>query len=199
MGLKVHITRDDDIYLNSYGVGGRALLANDNYAKYSFSIHFNSSYVTATSGGVEVYTPNDVDYTLATILADNLSKVVGYSRNSSFRVKNGVYFKYFKQKDIDDSKESLLEEEMIPYDITLGAPYMYMIREVGGIHTHAYIDGRNEYYGINKHYNSNQTAEPYLIELAYINYSEDLRKALNNPEELSSAVSSAIKEYLNIS
>ena len=65
MGLKVHITRDEDIYLNSYGVGGRALLANDNHAKYSFSIHFNSGYGIMKSGGVEVYTPNDIDYTLA--------------------------------------------------------------------------------------------------------------------------------------
>lgn len=199
MGLKVHITRDEDAYLSSYGTVGRAVLPNNNHTKYSFSIHFNSSYGTPTSGGVEVYTPNDVDYTLATMLADNLSKVVGYSKNSSFRIKNGVYFKYFKQKDIDESRQSLLEEEMLPYDITLGAPYMYMIREVGGIHTYAYIDGRNEVYGLNKHYNSNHTAEPYLIELAYINYSEDLAKVLNNPKEFSSAVSNAIKEYLNIS
>ncbi len=199
MGLKVHLTREEDVYLDSYNEGGRALLANDNHAKYSFSIHFNSSYGVPTSGGVEVYIPNDVDYTLATMLADNLSKVVGYSRNSSFKVKNGVYFKYFKQTDIDESKESLIEEEMLPYDITLGAPYMYMIREVGGIHTYAYIDGRNDYYGLNTYYNSNQTAEPYLLELAYINYSEDLRKALNNPEGFSSAISTAIKEYLNIS
>ena len=198
-GLKVHITREDDIYLNSYGEGGRALLANDNHSKYSFSIHLNSSYGTPTSGGVEVYTPNDIDYTLATMLADNLSNVVGYSKNSSFRIKNGVYYKYFKQVDIDDSKEYMLENEMNPYDITLGSPYMYMIREVGGIHTYAYIDGRNEYYGLNKHYNSNQTAEPYLIELAYINYNEDLTKVLNSPEEFSGAVSSTIKEYLNIS
>ena len=199
MGLKVHITRDEDIYLNSYGVGGRALLANDNHAKYSFSIHFNSGYGIMRYGGVEVYTPNDVNYTLATMIADNLSKVVGYSRNSSFRVKSGVYFKYFKQTDIDDSKQSLLENEMTPYEITLGAPYMYMIREVGGIHTYAYVDGRNEYYGLNKYYNSNQTAEPYLIELAYINYEEDLRKVLNSPEAFSSAVSNAIKDYLKIS
>lgn len=199
MGLKVHLTRDDDIYLSSYDAGGRALLANDNHAKYSFSIHFNSGYGVMKSGGVEVYTPNDIDYTLATMIADNLSKVVGYSRNSSFKIKNGVYYKYFKQADIEEARESSIEEELIPYDITLGAPYMYMIREVGGIHTHAYIDGRNDVYGLNKHYNSNHTAEPYLLELAYINYSEDLRKVLNNPEEFSSAISSAIKEYLNIS
>jgi len=199
MGLKVYIIRTDNKYLNSYGEYGRAVVVNKNHAKYSFSIHFNSSYGIPKSGGVEVYMPNDVDDTLATMLADNLSKVVGYSRNSSFRVKDGVYFKYFKQADIDDSKEALLEMEMTPYDITLGGPYMYMIREIGGIHTYAYVDGRNEYYGLNKYYNSNQTAEPYLIELAYINYSEDLRKALNNPEDFSTAVSSAIKEYLKIS
>lgn len=199
IGLKVQLTRDDDVYLSSYETAGRAVLPNDKHAKYSFSIHFNSSYGIPNSGGVEVYIPNDVDYTLATMLADNLSKIVGYSRNSSFKVKNGVYYKYFKQADIDESKESLIEEELIPYDITLGCPYMYMIREVGGIHTHAYIDGRNEIYGLNKHYNSNHTAEPYLLELAYINYSEDLRKVLNSPEEFSSAVSTAIKEYLNIS
>ena len=199
MGLKVYITRNGDEYLNSYGENGRAVVVNKNHAKYSFSIHFNSSYGTQTSGGVEVYIPNDVDYTLATMLANNLSEVVGYSKNSSFRVKDGVYFKYFKQTDIDESKESMLEDDMLPYDITLGAPYMYMIREVGGIHTYAYIDGRNEVYGLNKYYNSNQTAEPYLLELAYINYSEDLRKVLNAPEMFSSAISSTIKEYLNIS
>ena len=110
-----------------------------------------------------------------------------------------VYYKYFKQTDIDDSKESLLEEELLPYDITLGAPYMYMIRELGGVNTYAYVDGRDSKYGLNKHYNSIQTVEPYLLELAYINYSEDLKKVLNNPEEFSSAISSAIKEYLNIS
>ena len=146
-----------------------------------------------------IYISNDIDDTLATMLADNLSKVVCYSKNNSFKIKNGVYFKYFKQEDIDDSRESMLKDEMLPYDIVLGSPYMYMIRELGGIHTYAYIDGRNDYYGFNPYYNSNQTVEPYLLELAYINYEEDLKKALNNPEQLSNAISSAIKEYLNIS
>ena len=44
MGLKVHMTRDKDEYLNPYGEGGRALLSNDYNTKYSLSIHFNSDY-----------------------------------------------------------------------------------------------------------------------------------------------------------
>ena len=92
----------------------------------------------------------------------------------------------------------MLEEDLTPYDIKFNCPYMYMIRELGGINTYAYIDGRNDYYGINTHYNSNHTTEPYLLELAYINYKNDLSKAVNNPKQFSGAISSAIKEYLEI-
>ena len=199
MGLKVHMTRSEDIYLNPYGEGGRALLANDNNAKYSFSIHFNSSNRFLNYGGAEIYTPNDIDLTLSRLFASNLSEIVGYSKNSNFKIEDGVYYKYFKQSDIDESKEAMLEDDMIPFDIVLNCPYMYMIRELGGIHTYAYIDGRNDYYGLNSHYNSIQTVEPYLLELAYINYPSDLSKAVNNPELFSNALSKSIKEYLNIS
>ena len=76
---------------------------------------------------------------------------------------------------------------------------MYMIREVGGINTNAYIDGRNKEHGLNKYYNSNQTPEPYLIELGYINYKKDLENIVNKPEGFAKAISNSIKEYLNIS
>ena len=88
---------------------------------------------------------------------------------------------------------------MKPYDIKIGSPYMYMIREVGGIKTGAYIDGRNKEHGLNKYYNSNKVAEPYLIELGYINYKKDLENMINKPEAFSKAISDSIKEYLNIS
>ena len=198
MGLKVHMTRNSDINLNPYGEGGRAVLANDYKTKYSFSIHFNSDYGIMTYGGTEIYTPNDIDLTLARLFSKNLSEIVGYSKNPNFKIENGVYYKYFKQSDIDDSKTSMLEDNLTPYDIKINCPYMYMIRELGGINTYAYIDGRNDYYGINTHYNSNHTTEPYLLELAYINYENDLSKAVNNPNEFSGAISSAIKEYLEI-
>ena len=76
---------------------------------------------------------------------------------------------------------------------------MFMIREVGGINTYAYVDGRNEYYGLNKFYSSNITTEPYLLELGYMNYEDDLEKLVLHPELFSSAISKSIKEYLNIS
>ncbi len=196
MGLKVNITRNSDISLDPYGENGRAVIANKTNSKYSFSIHFNSDYGVMTYGGVEIYTPNDIDLSLARLLSNNLSEVVGYSKNPNFKLENGVYYKYFRQSDIDDSNKSMEEKNMNPYNIILGSPYMYMIREVGGIHTGAYIDGRNTLYGINPYYNSIKTVEPYLLELGYINYPSDLTKALNNPELFSNAVSESIKEYL---
>ena len=199
LGLKVNITRDSDIYLTPYGEGGRALIANDYNTKYSFSIHLNSDYGVMEYGGTEIYTSNDIDLTLARLFAKNLSSVVGYSGNPNFKLEDGVYYKYFRNKDIKESNESMKEEELEPYNITLNCPYMYMIRELGGINTYAYVDGRSSSHGFNKHYNSIKTTEPYLLELAYINYPSDLSKVLNHTEDFSKAISKSIKEYLNIS
>ena len=197
IGLKVKLTRDSDTYISKYENGGRAVIPNEFNTKYSISLHLNSSAVKQTYGGVEVYIPNDVDTTFASLLADKLSLVVGYSKNSSSKISNGVYFRYFTKEDIKIANKDFLENDMKPYDIKEGSPYMFMIREVGGINTYAYIDGRNDYYGLNPYYNSNKTAEPYLIEMAYINY--DLKKIINNEEKFSEAIKNAIKEYLNIS
>lgn len=199
MGLKVKMTRDTDTYLDPYGLGGRALIPNDAKTKYSLSIHLNSSTGKMNYGGVEIYVPNDVDYTFAQTLADNISTVVGYSKKPTNKVSSGVYFNYFTLEDIKNSNEEIKDKGMKPYDIKEGSPYMYMIREVGGISTNAYIDGRNEYYGLNDYYNSNSTAEPYLLELAYINYNNDLKKIINNKEQFAKAISNAVKEYLDIS
>lgn len=199
LGLKVKLTRDTDIDLDYYGDGGRAVIPNEVNSKYSLSIHLNSDYGVMSYGGVEVYTPNDIDYDLARLFADNIGEIVGYSKKSTNKLSNGIYFTYFTQSDIEESKNQMLEEGNKPYDIKVGAPYMYMIREVGGLQTNAYIDGRNSKYGLNKYYNSIQTAEPYLLELGYINYKSDLLKFINNPEEFADAISNSLNEYLNIS
>ncbi len=199
MGLKVKLTRHDDTYLSPYGEGGRAIIPNDVKSKYSLSIHLNSSNGKMSYGGVEVYVPNDVNYALATYFSDNISNIVGYSKKSTDKVANGIYYQYFTKDNIEKSKNEALEEGNKPYDIKEGAPYMFMIREVGGINTNAYNDGRNKENDINSYYNSNQTAEPYLLELAYINYSSDLNLLINATERFSHAIGSAIKEYLNIS
>ena len=91
------------------------------------------------------------------------------------------------------------EKKLTPYDIKLGAPYMYMIREVGGVCTYAYVDGRNDYYGLNPYYNSNKVSEPYLIEMAYMNYDSNLRKVVKEPKLVSNAIVESIVEYLNLS
>lgn len=199
VGLKVKLTRDDDTYLEPYGKGGRALLPNYYKSKYSLSIHVNSSLGKMNYGGVEIYTPNDINLNLATLFSDNIADVVGYSKKATDKIAQGVYYTYFTKNDIEKSNNEMRDKGMKPYNIKEGSPYMYMIREVGGIHTHAYIDGRNEYYGLNEYYNSNITTEPYLLELAYINYTNDLKTLINNPDKFSKAIAKSLKNYLNIS
>jgi len=198
-GLKVKLTRDSDTNLSNYDEGGRAVIANEFNTKYSISIHLNSSTGTQKYGGVEVYVPNDVDLTLAKLLSKNIAYKFNYSKKQTDKLDDGIYFTYLDENDIKDANKKMEENDMEPYDIEEGAPYMFMIRELGGINTHAYVDGRNEYYGLNPYYNSNKTTEPYLIEMAYMNYESDLRKIINEPEIFASAIKNALCEYLNIS
>ena len=197
--MKVKLTREDDTGLYYYGEGGRADIPNDIKSKFSISIHLNSDYGTMSYGGVEVYTPNDIDYNLAKLFANNIGNIVGYSKKSTYKVDNGVYFSGFSESDIEDSKQEALKKGNKPYNIKVGAPSMYMIREVGGLQTYAYVDGRNDDVGTNKYYNAIQVAEPYLIEVAYINYENDLKKILNNSDDFAIAIADALKEYLIIS
>ena len=199
LGLKVKLTREEDIFLDNYGDNGRAVIPNKVSSKYSISIHLNSFAGTMKYGGVEVYIPNDINYDLANLLANNLSEIVGFSRKYTNKIGEGIYYTYFAKQDIKESKEEMLDNDLKSYDIEVGAPYMYMIREVGGINTFAYIDGRNDKHGLNKYYNSNKTAEPYLIELGYMNYKKDLENIVNKKESFSKAISTALEEYLKIS
>ena len=198
IGLKVKLTREEDIFLDNYGENGRAVIPNEVSSKYSISIHLNSFAGTMNYGGVEVYIPNDINYDLANILSTNISEIVGFSRKKTNQIDKGVYYTYFTKQDIKESKEEMLDNNLKPYDIAVGAPIMYMIREVGGVSTHAYIDGRNDEHGLNKYYNSNKTAEPYLIELGYMNYKKDLENIVNKKESFSKAISNTLKEYLKI-
>lgn len=198
-GLKVKLTRDSDVNLKYYGDGGRAVIPNEVSSKYSLSIHLNSSEGEMNYGGVEVYTPNDIDYTFATMMANSIANIVDYSKKPTGKVKNGVYYTYFNSYSIEESRKETISNGLKPYDIKVGAPEMYMIREVGGLLTKAYIDGRNDVYGLNKYYNSNQTAEPYLLEVAYINYSKDLKKLIDSREQFAEAIGAAITDYLNLS
>ena len=199
LGLKVKLTRDEDIFLENYGENGRAVIPNEVSSKYSISIHLNSFDGTMNYGGVEVYTPNDINYDLANKLATNISEIVGFSKKYTNKIDEGIYYTYFTKQDIKESKEEMVDNDLKSYDIEVGAPFMYMIREVGGVNTYAYIDGRNDKHGFNKYYNSNKAAEPYLIELGYMNYKKDLQNIVNKKDSFSKAIASALEEYLKIS
>lgn len=197
LGLKVKLTRDSDDTLSNYGSDGRSVIPNKTKSKYSLSIHINSFTGSMNYGGVEIYTPNDINYELATLFANNISNIVGYSKKATDKIDNGIYYKSFSNKDILEFKNEMIAKGLQPYNIVEGSPYMFMIREVGGISTHAYVDGREGKF--NEFYNSNHTAEPYLLELGYINYESDLDKLDNKSESFAYAISKSLQEYLDIS
>lgn len=194
-GYKVLLTRDKNEDLEYYNDSGRAVLPNKYHTKLCISLHLNSEK-NMNYGGVEVYTPNDIEYSLARLLASNISKINGYSKKKFNKIEDGIYFNGFTEESIISANEENEKNGLKKYDIEVGTPQMYMIREVGGKLTHAYVDGRNEKYGLNPYYQSNQVAEPYLIELGYINYEADLIKFINNSNDFSVSIKNSLIEYL---
>lgn len=197
-GYKVLLTRKDDTKLQYYGDAGRAVLPNKYHTKLTISLHLNSDKSVMNYGGVEVYTPNDIDYNFASSLASNIVSYAStsYSKKKSDKVMDGVYYSYFDESDINESNLESVNNGIKTYDIKVGAPEMYMIREVGGKITKAYVDGRNKKIGLNPYYNSLISSEAYLIELGYISYSKDLKNIINNYDDYAKAISLAIDSYL---
>lgn len=201
IGLKVLLTRENNKErVDAYGENGRAVIPNKVSAKYSISLHLNSNESNMLKGGVEVYAPSNADLTFAKLIADNIVSYANttYSSQISYKEENGVYVRTFSQSDIKEASVYAKENNYESYNITTKTPYLYMIREVGGIATNAYIDGRNSIYGVNEYYNSNKTAEGYLIELGYMNVSSDLDNLLNNMDSYVKAISDSFKQYCKL-
>lgn len=206
LGLKVALTRDGtedksrESKFNVYSVydsDGRVNIVGSSKAKYNFSIHVNSLDVN-TIRGVEIYAPSKTSLNLAQDLADNIVNTVNipYSTRDTDKVSNGVYVRTFTEEEIKSSKENAKKEGYTPYNITTDTPYLYMIREVGGMMTGAYIDGRNKDYGKNEYVDSNIGVESYLIELGYIINKSDLNKILNQQDLYIKAIAKAIQENI---
>lgn len=190
-GYKVKLTRDrqnTDDYNNTnmYNSNGRISIACASKAKYMISLHLNP--VTSKFSGFEVYTPNDCELSLAKSISSKLNAVgLPYSSLASYKISDGVYTQNYTKEMIERNKEQTTSYE--PYPLTTSTPYLYTIREVGGIATHAYVDGRNKNYDANRYYNSNQGIECYQIYLGYIN--KDIDYILNSQEQIVNAIADA--------
>lgn len=205
LGLKVQITRDGTEDKETFGVysvydeNGRVNIVGKSKAKYVFSVHLNSIEISNSQSGVEIYAPTKINLKFAKSFADNIVKYANttYSDlDANYEIEKGVYVRTFKDWEIEDSNEDARKGGYAPYTITKDTPYLYMLRETGGIATGAYVDGRNKNYGKNQYYNSNIGVEAYLLELGYLNNKKNLNNLLTNKEGYVKGVVEAIKEQL---
>ena len=105
-------------------------------------------------------------------------------------MNDGVYVRAYTKREIADTAVTAKNKGYAPYDITTDTPYHYTIREVGGIATGAYVDGRNTAYSKNEYYDSNQGIECYQLELGYIK--TDLEVIQNEKDNYINAIAEAI-------
>ena len=172
-GYKVKLTRDDensDKYtdINMYDKEGRITLACESKAKLMLSFHINNGVKGLK--GLDIYAPSKSYLDFAKDMANKIKEYsnISYSNNNSFKKADGVYVRNFTKSVIKDYENTANKKGYEPYNITADTPYLYTIREVGGIATGAYVDGRNKIYSKNEYYNTNQGIECYQIELGYI-------------------------------
>ena len=58
------------------------------------------------------------------------------------------------------------------------------------------MDGRNPEYDSNPYFNSNDVAEPYILEMNYVNNETTLRSLYENPQGYAKGAAEAIDEYV---
>ena len=110
----------------------------------------------------------------------------------------GVYVRNFTRADIAAFETRAKKDGYEPYPITTSTPYLYIIRETGGISTNAFVDGRNQDYGTNQYYHSNMGIETYLIELGYMSVDKDLNNIIQNSDNYMEAITQSIQTYYHL-
>ena len=199
LGYKVKLTRENNKTIKTYGKNSRTGIPYEVHSKYLISIHFNSSEDYISQSGIEVYAPNNINLDLAYSLSKNIKKYTNldYSTNTAYLIKNGVYIKNLRNIDINNMKNEAKENNFTMYEnVDTNTPYLYIIRETGGIITNAYVDGRNKKYGANPYYKSNIGTESYLLELGYINNSKDLKVIINEKNNYVKAIADSLDNYI---
>jgi len=193
LGYKVIMTRNTSSdKVEIYNHMGSATMANDTKSKFNLAIHHNASGF-GTVEGLEIYIANDTDIKLAQSFVKNITNnaKAKTSTKAKYQINDGIYQRFFTEEEIAD-------DDVQPSNKTTNTIYYYYIREVGGVSTHATNDGRySPTYPKNEHYNSNNTAEPYLFELGYLDNYNDLHNLLNNREGYAEGIAQTIKDYLN--
>ena len=111
---------------------------------------------------------------------------------------DGVYVRNYSRSEIESSNASAKSAGYEPYNLTTDTPYLFMVREPGGIATNAYVDGRNTNYGKNPYYNSNIGVESYLVELGFMNFNQDFNNILNTKSLYIEGIKETFKIYLDL-
>lgn len=194
-GYKVFLTRTDENteyynYTNMYDQDGRITTACKSKAKLMISLHVNQG--NNSLKGLEIYCPCNSNLEFAKTMANKINDAssIEFSNSNSFKEFEGVYVRNFTKAEIRAFAKTAEDKGYEPYPITTDTPYLYTIRETGGIATNAYVDGRNTSYSANDYYDSNQGLECYQIELGYIK--NDLEIITNEKENYINAIVEAI-------
>ena len=200
LGFKVYLSRNgsepsDADLTDIYSENGRINTIQESHSKLLLSLNINDTYSKA--GGFEIYAPTKCDLSFSKKLADAVIKTAktSYSSAKLFKKDEGVYVRNFTEFDILSFKNSAMINKYEPYNITKSTPYQYMIREVGGIATGAFVDGRNPSYGKNKYYDSNIGIEAYLLEFGYMKNEKDLNNIIKNKDLYVQAIVNTINEF----
>ena len=198
IGLKVKLTRETDTNIDHYGEGSRTGIPYEVKAKLMLSLHFNSSN-SANQRGVEIYRAYNTTNDFAKVLADNIHQEVGinYSNNPQNKIIDGVYMRVYSPSDLASLKQDAIKKNYEPYVLNDHTTYYYFIREVGGIITGAFSDGRNPRYKANPYRHYNQGTEAYLCELAYISQNDDIKLIANKKDLYVKALKNSIESYLD--
>lgn len=198
-GYKVKLTRDDSNserfnYYNMYSKDGRITTACESKAKLMISLHISNGGNSLK--GLEVHAASRTNIDFATKLAKAIvdGSSLDFSNNSTFKKAEGVYQRTFTKVEIRSQALTAEKNGYEPYDVDENTTYLYTIREVGGVATGAYVDGRNKNYDKNEYYKSNQGLECYELDLGYIK--NDLNTLLNEKSNIVNAIGETItKEY----
>ena len=114
-----------------------------------------------------------------------------------YKEYDGVYVRNYRTWDILEQKNAAIRNKYEPYNITTSTPFLYMIRECGGIATNAFVDGRNKVYGKNNFVNSNIGIETYVVELGNMINNKDLENVVNHSDLYMKGISESIQNYYN--